>query len=49
MLNAHQDIFTTDEFSVGKTSWEEFKIKLVPEARPVNQRVCPLTPLLKKI
>ena len=32
---------------MGKTSWEEFKIELMPGARPVNQRVRPLPPPLK--
>ena len=41
MLNTHQDAFTSNKCSVGKTSWEEFKIELVPGARPVNQREPP--------
>ena len=40
MLNTYQNVFTSDKCSVGKTSWEEFKIG----ARPVNQRVRPLPP-----
>ena len=44
MLNTHQNVFTSDKCSVGKTSWEEFRIELVPGARPVNQRVRPLPP-----
>ena len=48
MLNTHQNVFTSDKCSVGKTSWEEFKIELVPGARPVNQRVRPLPPPLKE-
>ena len=49
LLNTHQNVFTSDKCSVGKTSWEEFKIKSVPSAHPVNQRVRPLPPPLKKI
>ena len=44
MLNTHQNVFTSDTCAVGKTSWEEFKIELVPGARPVNQHVRPLPP-----
>ena len=44
ILNAYQNVFTSDQCSVGKTSWEEFKIELMPGARPVNQRVRPLPP-----
>jgi len=42
MLNDYQDVFTNDTCHVGKTSWETFKIELLPDARPVNQRVRPL-------
>ena len=38
MLNDYQDVFTNDTCHVGKTSWETFKIELLPDARPVNQR-----------
>ena len=44
MLNDYQDVFTNDTCQVGKTSWETFKIELLPNARPVNQRVRPLAP-----
>lgn len=44
ILNTYQNVFTSDQCSVGKTSWEEFKIELMPGARPVNQRVRPLPP-----
>ena len=36
MLDAHQDVFTTDTCSVGKTSWDTFKIDLIPNARPTG-------------
>ena len=49
ILNAYQNVFTSDQCSVGKTSWEEFKIELMPGARPVNQRVRPLPPPSKQI
>ena len=48
MLDAHQDIFTMDECSVGKTSWDTFKIELIPNARPVNRQIEPLPPPPKK-
>ena len=48
MLDAHQDIFTMDECSVGKTSWDTFKIELIPNARPVNRQIEPLPPPLKR-
>ena len=28
ILNTYQNVFTSDKCSVGKTSWEEFKIEL---------------------
>ena len=39
MINDNQDIFTTEDCKVGKTTWETFKIELLPNARPVNQRM----------
>ena len=47
MIDNNQDIFTTEDCKVGKTSWETFKIELLPNARPVNQRMRPLPPSLK--
>jgi hypothetical protein len=44
LLDDYQDVFTNDTCQVGKTSWETFKIELLPDARPVNQRVRPLAP-----
>ena len=44
MLDEYQDVFSNDTCQVGKTSWETFKIELLPDARPVNQRVRPLAP-----
>ena len=48
MINDNQDIFTTEDCNVGKTTWETFKIELVPNARPVNQRMRPIPPNLKE-
>ena len=36
MINENQDIFTTEDCTVGKTTWEKFKIELIPNARLVN-------------
>ena len=47
MIDDNQDIFTTEDCKVGKTSWKTFKIELLPNARPVNQRMRPLPPSLK--
>ena len=47
MINENQDIFTTEDCKVGKTTWETFKIELLPNARPVNQRMRPILPNLK--
>ena len=33
MLNDYQDVFTNDTCHVGKTSWETFKIELLPDVR----------------
>ncbi len=48
MINENQDIFTTEDCTVGKTTWEKFKIELIPNARPVNQRMRPIPPNLKE-
>ena len=48
MINENQDIFTTEDCKVGKTTWEKFKIELIPNARPVNQRMRPIPPNLKE-
>jgi len=48
MINENQDIFTTEDCKVGKTTWETFKIELIPNARPVNQRMRPVPPNLKE-
>ena len=32
MIDENQDIFTTEDCKVGKTTWETFKIELVPNA-----------------
>ena len=48
MINDNQDIFTTEDCKVGKTTWEKFKIELIPNARPVNQRMRPIPPNLKE-
>ncbi len=47
MMNDNQDIFTIEDYKVGKTSWETFRIDLLPYARPVNQRMRPIPPSLK--
>jgi len=49
MINDNQDIFTTEDCKVGKTTWETFKIELLPNARPVNQRMRPIPPNLKDL
>ena len=38
MINDNQEIFTSEDCQVGKTTWETFKIELIPNARPVNQK-----------
>ena len=48
MINDNQDIFTTEDCKEGKTTWETFKIELLPNARPVNQRMRPIPPNLKE-
>ena len=48
MIDDNQDIFTTEDCKVGKTSWEMFRIELLPNARPVNQRMRPIPPSLKE-
>jgi len=48
MINENQDIFTTEDCKVGKTTWEKFKIELLPNARPVNQRMRPIPLNLKE-
>ena len=48
MINDNQDIFTTEDCKVDKTTWETFKIELIPNARPVNQRMRPIPPNLKE-
>ena len=48
MINENQDIFTTEDCKVGKTTWEKFKIELISNARPVNQRMRPIPPNLKE-
>ena len=48
MINENQDIFTTEDCEVGKTTWEKFKIELIHNARPVNQRMRPIPPNLKE-
>ena len=48
MINDNQDIFTTEDCKVGKTTWETFKIELLPNARPVNQRMRRIPPSLKE-
>ena len=47
MIDDNQDIFTTEDCKVGKTTWETFKIELLPNARPVNQRMRLISPSLK--
>ena len=47
MIDDNQDIFTTEDCEVGKTSWETFRIDLIPNAQPVNQRMRPIPPSLK--
>ena len=47
MIDENQDIFTTEDCKVVKTTWETFKIELLPNARPVNQRMRPIPPNLK--
>jgi len=32
MIDDTQDIFTTEDCKVGKTTWETFKIELLPNA-----------------
>ena len=32
MINDNQDIFTTEDCKVDKTTWETFKIELIPNA-----------------
>ena len=32
MINDYQEIFTTEDCKVGKTTWETFKIELIPNA-----------------
>ena len=47
MIDDNQDIFTTEDCKVGKTTWETFKIELLPNAWPVNQRMRLILPSLK--
>ena len=47
MINDNQEIFTTEDCKVGKTTWETFKIELIPNARPVNQRMRLIPPNFK--
>ena len=44
LIGEYHDVFTSDQCKVGETSWVKFKIKLNPNAQPVKQRVCLLTP-----
>ena len=48
MIDENQDIFTTEDCKVVKTTWETFKIELLPNARPVNQRMRSIPPNLKE-
>ena len=48
MINEYQDVFTNDQCHVGNTSWDTFKIDLIPNAQPVRQRVQPLAPPLRE-
>ena len=49
IIDDNQDIFTTEDCKVGKTSWETFKIDLLPNARLVNQRMRPIPPFQPKL
>ena len=48
ILHEYQDVFTNDQCHVGNTSWDTFKIDLIPNAQPVRQRVRPLAPPLRE-
>ena len=47
MIDDNQDIFTAEDCKVGKTTWETFRIELLPNARPANQRMRLIPPALK--
>ena len=47
MINDNQEIFTSEDCKVGKTTCETFKIELIPNARPVTQKMRPVPPNLK--
>ena len=49
MLHEHQEVFSNKECHVGKTSWDTFKMELVPGSRPVRQQIRTLAPSSKKI
>ena len=48
MIHEYQDVFTNDQCHVGNTTWDTFKIDLIPNAQPVPQRVRPLAPPLRE-
>ena len=48
MIHEYQDVFTNDQCHVGNTTWETFKIELLPDAKPVRQRVHPLAPPIRE-
>ena len=37
LLNEYQDVFTNKNCHLGKTSWDTFKIELLPNLRPIRQ------------